>query len=276
MLPPQLPQARACMSRVPCCPAQRAASCRPPPTLAPQSKRARASHRALLAPLKGLSQLGRLAPAAFERVADELLGCCLHDLLPADLSRWVQPPAAGCRVLWPSLFGVRRVACGCRLGATRKYSKHRHSCVVRRLGCRGRPLAEADPARTGREWRSPSPCTAIKTAVLRTLCQALVPDGGRPPTEVRAAACTACCRMELCRAALRWRCAAADPAPLAPSLRTRPYTMPGSYLPQPQPHAPPSLSPQAQADRARRVWETLEPLTDTDPRADQFAPFDFV
>lgn len=42
--------------------------------------------------------------------------------------------------------------------------------------CRGKPLAEADQARTGREWRHPSPTTAIKAAALRTVCQALVPD----------------------------------------------------------------------------------------------------
>ena len=42
--------------------------------------------------------------------------------------------------------------------------------------CRGKPLREVNPGRTGRAWRRPSPSTDIKAAALRTLCQALVPD----------------------------------------------------------------------------------------------------
>lgn len=33
---------------------------------------------------------------------------------------------------------------------------------------------------------------------------------------------------------------------------------------------------QGMAERARLVWEALEPLMDTDANAEQFAPFDFV
>lgn len=45
--------------------------------------------------------------------------------------------------------------------------------------CRGKPLTgvEAAPAAAaGRMWCRPSAVVAIKTAALRTLCQALVPD----------------------------------------------------------------------------------------------------
>ena len=45
--------------------------------------------------------------------------------------------------------------------------------------CRGKPLREVNPGRTGRAWRRPSPSTDIKAAALRTLCQALVPDNHR-------------------------------------------------------------------------------------------------
>jgi sister-chromatid-cohesion protein PDS5 len=132
-----------------------------------KSSAARASHRALLAPLKGLSMLGRLLPAAFESCADEVADFVLNDLMAADLSR-------------------------------------------------GKPLREFDPQRTGREWRRPSPTTEIKAAALRTLCQALVPDSSRFPIT------------------------------------------------------------QAMAERARLVWEALEPLMDTDAAGEQFEPFDFV
>lgn len=50
------------------------------------------------------------------------------------------------------------------------------------LGCRGKPLpgVEARPAvAAGRLWRRPSAVTASKTAALRTLCQALVPDSSK-------------------------------------------------------------------------------------------------
>ncbi|KAL4458690.1 hypothetical protein ABPG75_013555 [Micractinium tetrahymenae] len=88
------------------------------------------SHARLLAALKGLSMLGRLLPAAFERVADEVLDFVVADLMEADVSR-------------------------------------------------GKPLVPVDPAKTGRKWRHPSPSTALKSAALRTLCQALVPDSSR-------------------------------------------------------------------------------------------------
>lgn len=44
---------------------------------------------------------------------------------------------------------------------------------------RGKPLREADAARTGREWRHPSPTTDVKTAALRTLCQVSGRRAGR-------------------------------------------------------------------------------------------------
>lgn len=53
--------------------------------------------------------------------------------------------------------------------------------------CRGKPLVPEDASKTGRKWRHPSPTTALKSAALRTLCQALVPDSSRAqPTRVRA------------------------------------------------------------------------------------------
>jgi hypothetical protein len=50
------------------------------------------------------------------------------------------------------------------------------------VSCRGKPLpgVTAHPAAAaGRQWGRPSAVTAIKTAALRTLCQALVPDSAR-------------------------------------------------------------------------------------------------
>ncbi|KAL4420139.1 hypothetical protein ABPG77_010355 [Micractinium sp. CCAP 211/92] len=88
------------------------------------------THTRLLAALKGLSMLGRLLPATFERVADEVLDFVVADLLEADVSR-------------------------------------------------GKPLVPEDASKTGRKWRHPSPTTALKSAALRTLCQALVPDSSR-------------------------------------------------------------------------------------------------
>lgn len=45
--------------------------------------------------------------------------------------------------------------------------------------CRGKPLVAVEPGKTGRKWRHPSPSTAVKAAMLRTMCQALVPDNVR-------------------------------------------------------------------------------------------------
>lgn len=54
-----------------------------------------------------------------------------------------------------------------------------------RPSCSGKPLAAAEAGKTGRKWRHPSAVTAIKTAALRTLCQALVPDNPRArPSQV--------------------------------------------------------------------------------------------
>jgi hypothetical protein len=53
-------------------------SCQDPASLA--------SHASLLAALKGLSVVGRLAPAAFEPHADEVLDFVMSDLMEADLS----------------------------------------------------------------------------------------------------------------------------------------------------------------------------------------------
>ena len=64
----------------------------PPPSrllaaAAAQDPATLASHRSLLAALKGLSALGRMLPEVFERSADELTDFVLNDLLDADMSR---------------------------------------------------------------------------------------------------------------------------------------------------------------------------------------------
>lgn len=69
------------------------------------------SHARLLAALKGLSMLGRLLPAAFERVADEVLDFVVADLLEADVSRWGWGPGAtaACKIV----AALGRGACSC-------------------------------------------------------------------------------------------------------------------------------------------------------------------
>ena len=143
--------------------------------------------------------------------------------------------------------------------------------------CRGKPLREADPLRTGRTWRRPSPSAEIKSAALRTLCQALVPDSSRAKiTQVgthghAAAACLPA----------RWscrRCHLRSAARLSmPVCSLQAYRSGRAFHPAASFHVgcmPASL--QAMTDRARLVWELLEPLTETDPHAQQFEPFAFV
>ena len=61
----------------------------------------------------------------------------------------------------------------------RRQGQRTHSCGAHPVRCRGKPLREADPLRTGRTWRRPSATVDVKTAALRTLCQALVPDSSK-------------------------------------------------------------------------------------------------